>query len=40
MKKKKSFIERISDLIFVYKKEWVLKKEFQIWFLYMKMNEF
>ena len=31
---------KISDLIFYYEKEWVLKKEFQIWFLTMKKNEF
>ena len=31
---------KISDLIFYYEKEWVLKKEFQIWFLTMKRMSF
>ena len=38
--KRMIFKGRISDLIFYYEKEWVLKKEFHIWFLIMKKNEF
>ena len=38
--KRMIFKGRISDLIFDYEKEWVLKKEFHIWFLIMKKNDF